>query len=100
VIVCDARFPGKAQTFARFVLVALGTSWCHTNWKDCFHERLEALIRSFGKKVSDETTLKMSAAMKGERNPNFGKKGERHPTFGKKCNACKAEDECGSERGA
>ena len=39
---------------------------------------------NFGKKHSDESKLKMSAARKGERNPCFGRKGERHPLFGKK----------------
>ena len=36
----------------------------------------------FGKKHSDETKLKMSAARK--RNLSFGEKGERHPNFGEK----------------
>ena len=35
-----------------------------------------------GKKHSDETKLKMSAARK--RNLSFGEKGERHPNFGEK----------------
>ncbi len=38
----------------------------------------------FGKKASPETRKKQSEAMKGDKNPNFGKTGKDHPSFGKK----------------
>jgi len=39
---------------------------------------------SAGRTLNEETRAKMSAALKGEQNPMFGKKGEMHPRFSKK----------------
>jgi len=39
---------------------------------------------TLGRSHSEETKAKMSAALKGEKNPAYGRKGELHPMYGKK----------------
>lgn len=38
----------------------------------------------YGKKISDEVKLKISEALKGEKNPSYGKGGGLSPMFGRK----------------